>query len=406
MYRILDNLRIVECASFIAGPIGTLHLQQLGVDVIRIDPIGGGPDFHRWPLSPEGASLYWEGLNKGKKSIALDLARPEGRDLALRIAAAPGEDSGILVTNYPLRGFLSHERLAALRPDQISVRVMGWPDGRQAVDYTINSAVGVPLMTGPADVDRPVNHVLPAWDLSTGAHAALLVLAAERKRRATGEGAEIRLSLADVAMATLGNLGQIGEVAIGGEDRPRIGNDLFGAFGRDFATSDGHRIMIVAITPRQWEALVRALSLGEAVARLEAEHGVSFASDGGLRFNHRDRLFPLVEAELARRELAELARAFDREGVCWGPYQPLSAAVRDARLTRDNPLFATIEQASGYRYPTPGSPAMLVGSDRDPPRRAPRLGEHTDEVLAAFLGLPEREIAQLHDDGIVAGAPA
>src|SRR5215211_4854214 len=209
MYDLLKGLRIIEGASFVAAPSCCLHLLQLGAEVIRFDAIGGGPDFYRWPRAENGASFYWEGLNKGKKSIALDLRRPEGRELALRLATAPGENAGLFVTNYPADGFLAHERLAALRPDMITVRVMGWPDGTTAVDYTINCAIGLPAMTGPADSVEPVNHVLPAWDLLTGASAAYALLAAERFRRASGSGQEIRVPLGDVAMATLGHLGQI-----------------------------------------------------------------------------------------------------------------------------------------------------------------------------------------------------
>ena len=124
MHDVLAGLRVVEAASFIAGPSCGLHLAQLGAEVIRIDPVGGGPDYHRWPLTPEGASLYWEGLNKGKKSIAIDLARPEGRELAQRLAAAPGPEAGLFVTNFPSDGFLSHAKLAALRP--ISSRCASW----------------------------------------------------------------------------------------------------------------------------------------------------------------------------------------------------------------------------------------------------------------------------------------
>src|SRR5690606_354154 len=111
---------------------------QLGAEVIRIDPIGGGPDFKRWPVTPEGSSLYWEGLNKGKRSVAIDLSKPEGRELALQLITAPGESAGLLVTNFPQKGFLAHDKLAALRPDLITARVAGWSDGESALDYTIN----------------------------------------------------------------------------------------------------------------------------------------------------------------------------------------------------------------------------------------------------------------------------
>ena len=90
MYDLLAGLRAVEISAFVAGPTCGLYLAQMGAEVIRVDAIGGGPDFRRWPLADSGESLYWEGLNKAKKSVALDLARPEGRELAQRLAAAPG----------------------------------------------------------------------------------------------------------------------------------------------------------------------------------------------------------------------------------------------------------------------------------------------------------------------------
>jgi 2-methylfumaryl-CoA isomerase len=404
MYRLLTGLRVVEAASFVAGPSCGLHLAQFGAEVIRLDPVGGGPDFHRWPRAAGGASLYWEGLNKGKKSVALDLARPEGRDLALGIATAGGAEAGLFVTNFPVTGFLAHDRLAARRPDIISLRIMGWPDGRSAVDYTVNAAVGVPEMTGPIGAEGPVNHVLPAWDLMAGAYAAFALLAAERARRRTGRGQEIRLPLSDLAIAALGHLGQIGEVTVSGADRPRLGNDLFGAFGRDFATRDGRRLMVVAITPRQWTGLVRALGLESRIAALEAELGVDFGRDEGLRFEHRARLHPLFEEAFSRADSGTLQAEFATRGVCFAPYQGLKEAVSgDPAFTIANPLMAALEHPSGRRYPAPGAAATLMGETRAPPVPAPRLGADTDRVLAEVLGLSAAEIGALHDRGVVAG---
>lgn len=404
MYKLLQDLRVIEAPSFIASPLCGLYLQQMGADVIRIDSIGGGPDFRRWPLSPEGSSFYWEGLNKGKKSITIDLSRPEGRELAVQLVTAPGEQGGLFVTNFPVAGFLSHARLAALRPDLITVRIMGWPDGEAAVDYTVNCAVGLPSMTGPALLgESPVNHVLPAWDLLTGAYAAFGLLAAEHHRRATGLGQEVRIPLSDVAITSVAHLGQLAEVMVAGADRPRVGNDVFGAFGRDFVTCDGRRLMIIAITPRQWTGLLKALDLMAPIAALEQELGVSFERDEGLRFEHRQRLFPLVDAAVARRHFADVEAALNRFDVCWGPYQTLGdAALNNGRLVRDNPAFTDLDQPSGYRYPVPGAAATLTGAERLPPTRAPRLGEHTDQVLAEVLGLSSAAISHLHDAGIVA----
>lgn len=402
MYDLLKGLRVIEGAAFIAGPSCGLYFAQMGADVIRFDAIGGGPDYRRWPVTSNGDSLYWEGLNKGKRSIAIDLGRPEGRELAVALATAPGDESGLFLTNYPERSFLSHAALAARRPDIITVRVMGWADGSPAVDYTVNAAVGVPDMTGPADDPRPVNHVLPAWDLLGGAYAAFAMASALLRRRTTGEGAEIRVPLSDLAASSLSHLGSVAEVLATG-DRPRMGNDLFGAFGRDFVTADARRLIVVAITPRQWSGLLATLDLTAAVAAIEAELGVSFARDEGLRFVHRARLFPLFETAFAARDSSVLKPAFDAGGVTWGEYQTLHQAVTgDARLFTANPLFETIRHPSGLTYPASGPAATLAGEPRRPLAPAPRLGEHSDQILAELLGLDSGAIGRLHDQGLVA----
>ena len=404
MYDLLKGLTVVEAAAFIAGPSCGLYLAQFGAEVIRIDQIGGGPDFRRWPLAPNGESLYWEGLNKAKKSVMIDLARPEGREIAQRLAAAPGEDRGLFVTNFPVGGFFAYDRLKVLRDDVICVRVMGWADGRPALDYTINASVGVPWMTGFADDPRPVNHAFPAWDFITGAYAALSLVSAERARRGGAGGREIRIPLSDIAATTLANFGMLAEVMQSGADRPRQGNDVYAAFGRDFQIKDGRRLMVVAITPRQWRALVATLGLEAPVAALEAERGVSFAGHEAVRYQHRDRLYPMFEAAFARKTEAELAPAFESAGVCWSAYRTLSQAAKDDSLFAANPVFGRATQPSRLDYPVPGSAATLAGQARGAPAPAPVLGTHTDDVLADLLGMSSGEIGRLHDAGLVRGA--
>ena len=394
---------MIEGASFIAAPSCGLHLAQLGAEVIRFDQIGGGPDFGRWPLAANGASLYWEGLNKGKKSIAIDLGAPQGRELAIALVTAPGSGAGLFVTNYPAGGFLSYERLQARRRDLLCVRVMGWPDGAPALDYTVNAAAGVPLMTGPVDAQGPVNHVLPTWDIVCGSYAALVLLAAERDRRETGKGCELRVPLSDIAASTLSHLGYVAEVLTQNADRPRLGNDLYGAFGRDFVLASGERVMVCAITRGQWRALLRALDLNEAVATLERQVGVSF-EDESARFQHRDKLYPLFERAFGVCRYQALAPVLTAGGVTWAPYQSVHGAVtRDERLFTKNPIFESITHPSGATYPASGPAATVPGEQRLTPQRAPRLGEHTDEILASVLGLSGAAIGQLHEAGIVAG---
>lgn len=402
MYDLLKGLRVVEGSAFVAAPTCGLYLAQMGAEVIRFDSIGGGPDFRRWPLADNGSSLYWEGLNKGKKSIALNLSSPAGREIAQRLATAPGDDGGLFVTNFPVDGFLSHEVLRKRREDLICVRVMGWADGSQGMDYTINSALGLPLMTGPADDARPVNHVLAAWDLLTGAYCAFTLVAALLARTRGQGGREIRCPLSDVGAATMANLGFTAETLLAGQQRARMGNDIFGAFGRDFTTKDGKTLMLLAITPRQWSKALEALGIVGDAAALEAELGVSFATDEGLRFTHRARLYPLFERAFANRTAADLAPAFDAGGVTWGAYQPLEAALDDPRLFKANPVFEAIAHPSGLTYPAPGAMATIPQDVRGDVRPAPKLGQHTDEVLAVVLGLSGAEIARLHDEGTVA----
>jgi 2-methylfumaryl-CoA isomerase len=405
MYPLLNGLRVVECASFIAAPSCALHLRQLGADVIRIDPIGGGMDFNRWPVTQQGHSLYWEGLQKGKRSVAIDLGRPEGRQLAIDLITATGRDAGVFVTNYPQKGFLGHAALASVRADLITVRVLGWRDGGAAMDYTVNASVGLPYMTGAAaNGDDPVNHVLPAWDLLTGAYAAFATLAAERHRMRTGQGQEVTVPLSDVALTSLGHMGQIAEVLTSG-DRPRYGNALFGAFGRDFVTADGERVMVVAISGRQWTGLVNALGLQDAMAALEQSLGISFTADEGQRFTHRDALFPLVERAIKALTLQEARARFEANSVLWSTYQTLASALtRDPRFSTDSPLFSMLKHPSGLRYPAPGAAATFHGAPRESVECAPMLGEHTDQVLAEVLSLSAARIGELHDAGIVAAS--
>jgi 2-methylfumaryl-CoA isomerase len=395
MYPLLNDLKIIEAGSFIAGPSAGLYLAQMGADVIRVDQIGGGPDFGRWPKTKEGASLYWENLNRAKKSVALNLASPQGRELLQALVRTTGQ----CLTNFPVKGFRAHELLREGRPDLVTVRVMGTASGGPAVDYTVNNLVGYPDITGPGP--EPVNHVMPAWDLLTGAYAAFAMLAALRNRDATGQGQEVRIPLSDVAIGAVANLGGLAEVLYTGANRERLGNAVYGAFGRDFVTADGVRLMIMAITPPQWTALLQVLDIGAEIAAIEAARGVSFARDEGLRFAHRDALFPLVEAKVAQWDYAALAAALDKAGGCYGPYRTMLEAAHDPTLVGENPIFGRSANPSGFDYPAAGAFATLPAFERGAPEPAPHLGQHSEEVLAERLGLTSSAIGALIDAGTV-----
>jgi len=380
---ILAGLRVVELSAFVAAPLGGATLAALGADVIRVDPPGGGIDIDRWPLHG-GSSLYWAGLNQGKRSVTIDTRSEAGQRQVSRLIAAPGEGGGIVLTNLPVQGWNSYGALSRLRPDLIMVVITGDRDGGAAVDYTVNAAVGFPWLTGPEDHDGPTNHVLPAWDGMTGFLAAFAILAAERHRRLHGEGQLVELSLADVAMAMAGHLGLIGEAILEPVPRGRFGNDVYGTFGHDFGTRDGRRVMVLALTPRQWLRLGEATGLSRALSEVESRVGADFRKEGD-RWAHRKELCTLLDPWIAQRDLADVRKTFDRHGVLWSPYQTVKQLVaEDPRASLANPMFAEVAHPGLGTFLTTGSPLRFSAAAPVQPRTAPSLGEHTEEVLREF----------------------
>ena len=390
----LSGISLIESSAFIAAPLAGLTLAQYGAEVIRIDPIGGGIDYNRMPRMPQGRSLYWTGLNKGKRSVALDIRSAEGRELAAALVTG----CGALLTNIGVP-WLAHERLAQARADLVTCVIEGNPDGSQAVDYTVNCATGYPMMTGQGSA--PVNHALPAWDVACALQASTAVMAALMRRQAVGVGAALRIALSDVAFATLSHLGLLAEAELLGQDRPAIGNHIYGAFGRDFETADGRRIMVAAISARQWTALVAACGMAEAAQGLERMTGLDFRDEAS-RFQARDLLAAVFDLWIKARTLAEVAAAFTAQGVAWGEYRSLTRGLaEDPRLSPQNPLFRQIETAGVGAHLAAGSVTRGMGAE--PARPAPVLGADTDQVLAEVLGLSDAAIGALYDKGIVAG---
>jgi 2-methylfumaryl-CoA isomerase len=388
----LDGLTVVEVSSYVAAPLGGLTLAQLGAEVIRVDPIGGAADQGRWPLAPSGTSLFWTGMNKGKRSVTVNFRQPEGRQIVADLVRASGPGGGIVLTNAVGQAWLGYPDLARVRPDLIHLQILGYRDGRAAVDYTVNAETGFPLVTGPETLEGPVNHVLPAWDVACGLYAAVGLLAAERRRGQSGAGSQITLALADVAMAVAGNLGFLAEAQLG-EDRPRIGNHLFGGMARDFRTADGQRIMLVALTKRHFADLGKVTGLADTFAELERLLGADFGTDGD-RYRHREVIASLIEPWIAARPLADIEREFAGTSVLWSRYRKFT----EIDLTQ-NPLLAQISQPGVGSLLAPTSPLNLEGADEVRP--APALGADTGPVLTSMLGLSVADVRALAERGIV-----
>jgi 2-methylfumaryl-CoA isomerase len=372
----LAGLRIIEVSSFVAAPLGGMTLAQLGAEVIRVDPLGGAPDTTRWPLAPDGASLYWAGLNKGKRSVVLDLRSPDGQQAVADLVASSGPDGGIVLTNagYP---WLSYEALRNVRPDLIHLRVTGKHDGAPAVDYTVNAAAGFPLATGDEATAGPVNHVLPAWDVACGLYAATGLLAAERHRRRTGAGRAITLALADVALAVTGHLGFLAEGELSGS-RPRIGNHLYGGFARDFRTKSGDSVMVVTLTARHYADLARVTGRTGALAAVERALGADFTQDGD-RYAQREVIAALIAPWFAEHTTGEVTEALRSTSVLWERYRTF-AELAAAPETIANPMVGRIDQPGIGRILATGTPLAQPGTPQAP-APAPVLGADTDAVL-------------------------
>ncbi|MGN0099396.1 MAG: CoA transferase [Dietzia sp.] len=384
----LDGIRVVEVSSFVASPLCGLTLAQLGAEVIRVDPVGGAADVDRWPVAPDGTSIYWTGLNRGKASVTLDLRSDAGRQSLRDLVTEPGAGGGILVTNSAGRDWMSHDVLSAVRPDVITLELLGRRDGRPAVDYTVNASLGFPAITGQGDaqssgrgagqgVGRVVNHVLPAWDVAAGLHAALAVVAAVRDRERTGRGRHIVLPLDDVALATAGTLGYLTEPQLDGSSRPAVGNHVYGTFGTDFTTSDGGRFMIVALTTRHFHDLARLTGSREAVDALETATGADFSTEAD-RYSYREVLAALFARWFSAHTTDEVARALSESVVLHQRYRTFAEVVSDGDLEA-NPLFSRLDQPGIGPYLAAAHPATFDGAHLTT-GPAPRLGADTDRL--------------------------
>jgi 2-methylfumaryl-CoA isomerase len=254
-------------------------------------------------------------------------------------------------------------------------------------------------VTGPAELAVPVNHVLPAWDVSCGIYAALSVVTALRHRDATGHGQQISIPLENVALATAGNLSLFTEVMVNGTSRERIGNSVYGQYGQDFTSNDGASFMVVALTGRHFRDLTELTGTTKAVAALADTLGADF-TDEGERFLHRDALSGLFAEWFSRHSAEEITAALSATSVLWERYRTFAETATDERVTA-NPMFTELDQPRIGRYLAPGLPLAIDGAYL-PAVAAPTLGDDTVAVLGEWLGMTPDEVGRLTESGTVA----
>ncbi|RYF53647.1 MAG: hypothetical protein EOO27_25660 [Comamonadaceae bacterium] len=197
--------------------------------------------------------------------------------------------------------------------------------------------------------------------------------------------------------------GRLDPIQLGTERQP-VGNDLFGAYGRDFLCADGRRAMVVGLTARQWKTLVDATGSAADIDALARRLGVDLQREGE-RFKARDAISALLQPWFAARSIDEVAAAFDKHGVCWGRYHTVAELVgQDPSCSTANPMFSEIDQPGIGRVLAPGIPLDFSGAPRTPAAPAPQLGEHTETVLAELLGTTQAEFGHLLERKLV-GTP-
>jgi crotonobetainyl-CoA:carnitine CoA-transferase CaiB-like acyl-CoA transferase len=404
----LAHLRVLDLSRVLAGPWAGQVLADLGAEVIKIERPGGGDDTRAWgpPWLKDAKgrdtaeSAYYLACNRGKKSVAVDLSRPEGQDIARALAAK----SDILLENFRV-GALARYRLAypdlrPLNPGLIYCSVSGFgQDGpyrdRAGYDFMIQAMGGLMSITGEPDSapgGGPVKVGVAIADLMTGMYAATGVLAALARRAVNGRGEHLDLALLDVQVAMLAN--QAMNYLVSGTPPGRLGNAHPNIVPyQAFRTRDGNLILAVG-NDRQFARFC------EIAGRPELAADPRFASNAA-RVEHRAALVPLIAELTAARGTAEWIAALEPAGVPCGPINTLDQVFADPQV-RHRGLRVETEHPAAGKVPLVASPLRVCGAPAPRGAAPPTLGQHTQAILEGVLGLEPARIRALHSAGVVA----
>lgn len=361
-------------------------LADLGADVIKVET----PEGEQTRGRPDSVFKPFDFVNRNKRAIALDVTKPEGAAVVRRMA----ETADIFVENYRpgamARSGLGYDDIRKVKPDIIYCSISGFGQtgpyrDRGGFDLIAQGMSGIMSFTGEIGSDKPIACGVPVADLNGGTFGALAILAALQHRARTGEGQYVETSLMEAALAyTVWEAGKnltTGEIAQPAGSRHRLASPY-----EAFRTSDGY-IVTGVNSQRLWEKFCRA------IGRMDLFEDVRF-SKKYTRLDNREALRDIIERVLATGTTAEWIERFLAQGVPCGPVNTIQEALQDPQVI----ARGMIAEAEGVKYPR--TPIVMNGSPVELKRKAPRIGQHTREVLSAE-GLSNDEIDTLKAIGAI-----
>jgi crotonobetainyl-CoA:carnitine CoA-transferase CaiB-like acyl-CoA transferase len=394
---LFEGVRVLDLSRMLAGPYGSMLLADMGAEVIKVEEPDGGDPMRVMgpPFLAEGESAYFLSINRNKKSIALDLTRPAGRDVFLELAA----HADVVWENFRPgvleRLGLTFPALAGANPRLIlcSISAYGqdgpyrdWP----AFDLALQAMGGAMSITGE-EGGRPVRMGLPMGDLAGGMFGAFAVAGALFRRGRTGQGAHIDLALLDCQVSLLTYVAQY--FWADGRVPGRMGSGHASVVPyQALATRDGH--LIVAIFAEKfWAGFCRA------VEHSEWEADPRFATNRD-RVAHRAMLMGLVEAAFSARSTEEWLTRLHAAGVPAAPILGVDRVLTDPQVTHRH-MVVEVEDPKLGRLPTLGTPIKVDGAMELDVTAAPQLGAHTEAILGGLLKYPAERLATLRREGVV-----
>jgi crotonobetainyl-CoA:carnitine CoA-transferase CaiB-like acyl-CoA transferase len=373
---LLEGVRILDLSRVLAGPYATVVLGDLGADVIKVEHPERGDDTRHWgPPFTGGESAYFLSVNRNKRSISADLKEPEDLEKIMQLAA--GAD--VVIENMKrgaLEKFgLGYEELREANPGLVYCSITGFGPGkdeqRPGYDFLVQARAGIMGITGfPEPEGQPTKVGVAIADIVCGLYAATAILAALRRRDATGEGARIEVPLFESTLGWLANRGQ--EYLVSGEDKGRMGNGHPTIVPYQTFDASDKQIAVAVGNDAQFERLC------EAIGREDLAQDERYATNPGRVANRRE-LVEALQQELSKRTAEEWVEKIRGVGIPCGPVNTLAEALADEHLASTN-MLQEIEHPLAGVLQMLASP-VLVDGERPPIRRPPpTLGEHSEEV--------------------------